>query len=252
MRCEQARAILIPADEPRIADADVARALAHAETCADCHVWIEHDRGVSRLIRESLPRYRAPQAVRERVYNVLAGERAARTAARARSLQRTRWVTASLVSLAAAVAALWVLQSEPVPEPGAIFVQDYLRKMVEREAIASSDREVVAAFLSRELGAPVLPPAVPGATLNGAEICLLDGQRGALLNYTMGGRKLSYYVVPNRGERVGPTPVAETVHLASEGAVRVVVWSDSKFAHAIVGDHSLDYLLTFAHAAGGY
>ncbi len=54
----------------------------------------------------------------------------------------------------------------------------------------------------------------------------------------MGGRDLSYYVVSNPGKRwAGPRPVAETVQLAAEGALQVVVWSDSIFAHAAGGGY---------------
>lgn len=254
MRCEEARAILIPADEPRIAEADVLRALEHAEACPGCRIWIEEDRDIARLIRRALPRPQAPREVRERIYQALARERApaaAPAARRSARLRRAPW--ALLPAAAGAALALWLLAPDPDPRgPGTIFVQDYLRKAVEREAIRSSSHEAVAAFLMRELGAAVQPPQVPGADLLGAEICLLEGERGARLTYIMGGREVSYYVVPGRGKLDGLASPKPATHLVSEGPLKVVLWSDERFAHAVVGEHSMDYLLTFAHAAGGY
>jgi anti-sigma factor RsiW len=251
VRCAEAQEILVPADEPRITDAAVERALAHAERCPACRASLERDRRVAALIRAALPRPAAPAALRERVCAALANERA-RTS-RHGGTRLGRHALAAVPAAAAALLALWAVRSDPAREPADAFVQDYLRKMVAEDAVESSDPAVVAAFLARELGIAFRPPASPGARLERAEICLLDGRRGALLEYRIRDRRLSYYVVP-RGDGVAPRrrPEARTVHLARRGPVHVVVWSDSSFAHAVLGDPPVEELVAFAHAAGGY
>lgn len=245
----------MPADEPRIADEDVLRALEHAERCPRCSAWIELDRRMAQLIREAFQREPAPQQVRERVYSVLARERASSPLTLRRRRRPAPWAALSLVALlvvGAALGTLWIVRLGDARAPGTVFVEDYLRKMVETERIVSSDPDAVAAFLTRELGVPMRPPLVPGAELKGAEICLLGGRRGALLTYTMGGREVSYYAVRGGGRLAGSKPSVQTVDFGSAKAVGLVVWSDGEFDHAVLSDLSSDYLLTFAHAAGGY
>lgn len=251
MRCERAQAILIPADEPRIADEDVLRALEHAEHCPRCRAWIESDLETAEWIRRAAPRPRAPREVRDRLFEMLARERASPPPAPSRPPARTRLAVAAAAVFALVAALLWILR--PAPEDaGSIFVQDYVRKAVEQEAIRSSNPEMVSAFLMRELGAAIRPPSVRAAQLAGAEVCLLDGQRGALLTYVMEGRPLSFYVVPKRGRiadlaRGDPTPV-----FTLEGTLKVILWSDDRFAYAVVGEQSADDLQAFARAARGY
>lgn len=257
MRCEEARTFLVPADEPRIADRDVLRAIEHAERCSKCAAWIQLDRRMAQLIRETFPRDPAPQEVRERVYSALARERAGAPAGVRRWRRRGPRASLAVLSLAAAltlvaIATLEIVRPGGARQPGTVFVEDYLRKMVETEEIVSSDPTAVAAFLTRELGVPIRPPVVPGAELKAAEICLVGGRRGALLKYTMGGRELSYYAVRGEGRLAGPKPSVQTVEFASAKALRLVLWSDGEFDHAVLSDLPPDYLLTFAHAAGGY
>lgn len=75
MRCEEAQAILVPPDDPRITYSDVARALEHADACPRCRTWVDADHETARLIRERAPRTATPQAVRHRIYAALARER---------------------------------------------------------------------------------------------------------------------------------------------------------------------------------
>ncbi|MGD2218328.1 MAG: hypothetical protein PVJ64_16340, partial [Gemmatimonadales bacterium] len=82
MDCRRTRRTLWPADGLRVGDTEVEAALAHAEECACCSEFLEEDRRVAQLIRESVPRVRAPRELKERLYTALARERAGSPASR--------------------------------------------------------------------------------------------------------------------------------------------------------------------------
>ncbi len=62
MQCNEVRRILWPADSLRLGDEKVEEALRHAESCARCHAFLDRDRQLAQLIRESVPRAQAPPA----------------------------------------------------------------------------------------------------------------------------------------------------------------------------------------------
>ncbi len=80
--CSAARERLSLADILGVSDSEVEVALEHAEKCLVCQVFLEEDRRVARLIREAVPRVRAPRELRERLYLALARERAGLAAER--------------------------------------------------------------------------------------------------------------------------------------------------------------------------
>jgi hypothetical protein len=72
MDCRETRRTLRSADVLRLSDAEVEGALEHAEACPACGAFLEVDRRVARLIRESISPVCAPPEFRERLYAALA------------------------------------------------------------------------------------------------------------------------------------------------------------------------------------
>ena len=264
MDCARAREILWPADHPRLAEDDVVEARRHVEECQSCDRALAYDGALSavfaRLREEDIP-----VRVRERVYNTLARARARaggeRGGSRALGGRRPRPGTAVFGTLAlgvvAAMALYWSLTPESLAGPGSgwreaeAFIEDYVRRAVRQDHVTTSDPSVVIRFLARELGRTVGLVEVAGFEIEGAEVCLLEGRRGAMVVYRRGGQVLSYYVLPTLGGSPR-TPVIQTPGPpVDEAGASVVTWATPDADYALVGDVSAEELLRAARGAPG-
>jgi anti-sigma factor RsiW len=246
--CVEARRILWPADGLRVGDAEVEAALAHAEVCVSCSDFLEEDRRVARLIRDSVPRVRAPRELRERLYTALARERAGPRASPevGRRVRRPWAVAAVLVAgLALGLAGSWLAGGSRRAPMASAFAEDYLRRVVEQDELLTADRQQIASFFARELGVATPPPTVPEFELQRATICLMNGRRGGVVEYESRGRQLSYYIIPHAGKAtVESSGVdASTIEggssepgLSSERGLGVATWWDNGHQHALVGN----------------
>ena len=257
MDCKDARAKLWPPDQPRLAKKDVLEAREHIDSCPGCREYFEQDR----ILLDAYGRLRegkAPLPVRENVFDALAQARGeelrgvppTRSAARATPgwVRRSGWA----VLLAAGVALVMFALPDSVPEgielgrvadEGAVFVEDYLRRAVGQDHIVTSDPDEVERFLARELGMKLDPIRVEGLELERAEICLLEGRRGAMIVYKKDGRVVAHYMVPREGTVPREPSVTRT---EGPGEMPVVTWSSPAVEQALVGELSPDMLLRIA------
>ena len=250
MDCRETRRVLWPADILRVSDADVERALEHAETCEGCGKFLEQDRRVARLIHDAVPRVRTPRELRERLYTALARERAGPATARATGRRRTgRWLAVgALIVAGVALSATghWLVGLGRAAPPAAAFAEDYLRRVVEQQELQSTDRQEIASFFAREIGVNVPPPAVPEYEVERATICLMNGRRGGVVEYRADGRQFSYYVLPLGRGGAGLRGGVDVRLVASDGGwfpavgrergLGVATWWDGKYQHALVGN----------------
>jgi anti-sigma factor RsiW len=246
MDCREARRILWPADSLRVGDTEVEAALAHAEECVFCSGFLGEDRRVAQLIRDSVPRVRAPRELRERLYTALARERAGSTPLRQVHWRRP-WTVAALVTagLAIGLAGHWLIDASRSAPAATAFAEDYLRRVVEQEELRTTDRQQIASFFARELGVSMPPPNVPEFRVQRATICLMNGRRGGVVEYESQGRQLTYYLIPLQREgAVKPSGVDARVieggssepGLTSERGLGVATWWDGEHQHALVGN----------------
>lgn len=251
MDCFEARAALWPPERPRLADADVTGARDHTARCPECQAYFAQDR----MLLDSydrIRRARAPRSVRERVFDALAHERAGAATEELRAASpdgrpwRGRLATAAML-VAALGSVAWMTTTEgPLPDE-AMFVEDYLRRAVGADHIESSDPAEVTRFLTRELGVAVAPIEGHGLELLRAEICLLEGRRGAMIVYKREGEVISHYMVPREGgESRSPAP-GRTLEGAG-GAPAVITWASPSLEQALVGDVSTASLMGLAGA----
>jgi len=142
-----------------------------------------------------------------------------------------------LAAVTAAVAVLAFDRWGPSPagdRDGREFVEDYLRRAVGEDYIETGNPREIAHFLARELGVPLDPLRVEGLEIARAEICLLDGLRGAMVLYRdSADRVISHYMVPRSDGRV-----RQPARSAGEGnaAPTVITWSDGEVEQALVGE----------------
>ena len=260
MDCSKARRALWPPEKPKLAEAAVLKAREHVEACVACRSYFDQDRH----LLDAYARVRsvqAPRRIRERVFDVLARERArslglpeaAAPRPPARKHEMRRWIlvaTAAAAGLIAGSGVLFVQNAADSPQEGELFVEDYLRRAVGEDRIVTSDPDEVGRFLTRELGRPIALITVEGLEVTGAEICLLDGRRGAMIQYREADRQISHYVVPRSG-----TEERESALLASSsqglpvGALTVITWATHEIEQALVGDAPPDRLLELASSA---
>jgi hypothetical protein len=129
-----------------------------------------------------------------------------------------------------------------------MFVEDYLRRAVGAEHIQSSDPVEVTTFVTRELGQPFAPITIDGVELERAEICLLEGRRGAMIVYKIEGEVVSHYVVPRPGGVVRPPRFGRELGRGA-GAPSVITWATPRLEQALVGVVPADALMLLARRA---
>jgi len=244
MKCQQAREVLWPPERPRLVDPLTADARKHVEGCEACASWLAQDRAIIDAYA-TLRQQRTPQPIRERVFDALARERAARPT----SDDAARMSEFSPVRRAVGVAALLLLtgvglilgfQAYGSGSTGsatdAALVQDYIRRAVGEDRLTTSNPHEISRFLMRELGIMVRPASIDGLRVTGVEVCLLDGQRAAMIRYSYRDQELAHYIIP--GEATGERSPALSVprDQTRPGSPSVVSWSRGAFEEALVAD----------------
>lgn len=271
VNCSQARHSLWPPERPRLAETDVLEARRHVQGCPACESYFAQDRSLLEAYKRA-SQERAPRSLRERVFDALARERARslgfspskggessvggvapagveRPAARR---LRRRWALAAAVSVAGLLAGGFVVSVQNAPatlNDGGLFAEDYLRRAVAEERIVSSDAGEIGRFLTRELGRPIQPLRVAGLRLTGAEICLIEGRRGAMIRYVEDGREIFHYLLPRDGtERRDPEP-ASAWSSGSTGGPSLITWATPELEQALLGAVPEDHLMELARNA---
>ena len=256
MTCAEARATLWPLRQLTLVAGRIKKAQQHIEGCSECQAYLEDSQSLSKAY-ENLAVTKAPLQLRDRVYAAIAEERASQTVPAsttpAQPLGWRRGLTAGWRVAAVAVIALGsgtlVARTSTTPDSGAVFVDDYLRRAVGQERIVTSDPVRVGRWLARELGLPMGPMQVAGLELEGAEICLLNGRRGAMIQYSLDGAHISHYLVPRRGATEREPAIGLEGRDADAGMPPLVTWSTNSLEQALVGELESERLLALARAA---
>lgn len=165
---------------------------------------------------------------------------------------RWRWGGIALVSLVAPGSNQGIDQGANTASVQSAFVEDFLRRAVQAEHIETSDPGEVARFLVRELGvATPLPVPIRNFELTGAEVCIVEGVRGAVVLYKQDGRILYHYLIPQQRE-ASAEPRISTVRppewSGQAGFPSVVTWGSEQIQQALVGDLPPDELLAMARS----
>jgi anti-sigma factor RsiW len=207
----------------------------HAGGCPDCRRFLEDMRRMGEEIRATLPRPTAPIEVRDRLFRSIAQ---ARTGGGDHSRRLWRRRLGAGLAAALLLGGAWLgwraaLDGRSV-QPGALsaIAEDHLQ--AQRSAgLISSDSTEVARWLHERLPFGVEVPLFPEARLAGARLLLVGGQSGAVVEYAIAGRSLSYYILPG-GASDGATEPRQ-VREASRAGYRIVSWEDAGLTHALIG-----------------
>jgi anti-sigma factor RsiW len=183
--------------------------------------------------------------VRERVFRALARARS-QPSRSSRALQPAWWAALAAVAVALTlVTGVWLGErTASPPDPIVAFVDEHVRA-VKGEGIASPDSLSVARWLASRLPFRVEIPLFPESQLRGARLCLMDGRRGAAIEYDVRGQALSYYVIAYDSGKANDLP--GRIRHAGRTGYRVVAWHASGLTHAIVGGLPESRLTALAH-----
>jgi anti-sigma factor RsiW len=111
--------------------------------------------------------------------------------------------------------------------------EDHMRA-TRGDGLVSSDSTSVSRWLAARLPFAMEVPELPGLRIRGARLCLMDGRRGGVVEYSSEGRPVSYFVVPD-GEPAERPPIGE-LRSAVRAGYHVVTWREPGLVHALVGD----------------
>jgi hypothetical protein len=233
MSCGEARRLLWPDAGPRAVTAEIEVAEGHLAGCEECRIFREEMRRLARLTHDRAPRPHAPLAVRDRLFNTVARARTGSSASRHPGLGR--WAAlAALIALALGLAVVWGSRGAARSDPLAGFAEDHIRA-TRGDGIVSGDSAVVARWLASRLPFAMDVPSLPNLELRGARLCIMDGRRGGVVEYSAEGRSVSYFVVP-----VWPAPATPPrpgeLRLVSREGYHVAAWGEPGLVHALVGD----------------
>jgi len=264
MNCSDARVGLWPPERPRLVGGEVAAARRHVSDCGACGAYFAQDRALLDLY-DRARRVPAPLDVRERVFDALArarwgthrdrlsaGEqpRSEEPRSTARAVRHHLRRLGTLPTAVAAVLAL-VLVSEfrPIAKTSGydsdMFVEDYLRRAVGQDHIETANPAEVTRFLERELGLRIEPIRSAGLDLQRAEICLLEGRRGAMIVYKQNGVQVAHYLIP-RDDAEARAPALSGRPRLDAGDMPVVTWATPRVEQALVGEVGAEQLLQMA------
>jgi hypothetical protein len=247
MSCGRARRLLWPDAGPREATADVLAAREHAARCPDCQRFLEDMRRLGDRIRDAVPRPAAPLEVRDRLFRSVARARTGRAGRAAGQWRRGLGAGLAAALLLGGAWLGWRVATNTAPlrsdALGAI-AEDHVRS--QRSAgLVSSDSAAVVRWLSERLPFGVEVPLFPGARLAGARLLLVGDRSGAVVEYAIEGRSLSYYILPGGGSDAAAEP--RRVRVASRAGYRIAAWEDAGLTHALVAGLPGPRLVELAH-----
>jgi hypothetical protein len=247
MTCGRARRLLWPDTGPREATAEIVAAREHLSGCPQCQRFVEDMRRLSERIREVMPSPQAPVEVRDRLFKAIAR---VRTDNPPRSIARRHWRWALGLAAALLAGGIWLglrlVQERSTAQGDALaaLAEDHLRS-VRNTGLASSDSLEVARWLGDRLPFGVDVPIFPDAQLKGARLLLVDHRSAAVMEYTIAGRSLSYYVLP--ASDADAAAMERDIRLAARAGYQIAAWEDAGLTHALVAGLPGPKLVELAH-----
>ncbi|MGH7557486.1 MAG: hypothetical protein ACREMD_06860 [Gemmatimonadota bacterium] len=232
--CGQARRMLWSDKGPCAFDGEALAARRHVELCADCRVFFKEMGALRDAVRGSLGEEVAPIEIREAMYARLAESRLERRGRRWRA-----GFAAAAVLAVVLVGAVVLLRPSSPGAPLVSMLAGEHAKALGGDRLSSADPGEVERWLAARVSFAVHVPEFTGARLTGARICLAEDGRGAVVEYAIGDRRLSYFVLPSRSDGL---PIGPGLTHAAESGYRMVVWRDTGLVHALVGAVSREQL----------
>ncbi|MEX1185286.1 MAG: hypothetical protein WEA80_01685 [Gemmatimonadaceae bacterium] len=224
--CGAARLLLLDRSAVRRVDERRLAAERHAETCPRCRMFIRECEATATLLKETLS-VAPPVEFRDKLFGAVAAARTGVPASR-----RVPYVAAAVI-VASSVGLLfgYGLTSRRGPDNMiASIVADHAITGAD-DRLESSDASEVEAWLAARVAHAVMVPVLSGGRVVGARICITPQGRGAVVEYEIDGRRVSYFIL------AAPPGVRadDAVRLAGIKGYSIAHWRDRGLVHAFVG-----------------
>jgi anti-sigma factor RsiW len=214
MDCRTASMLLQPCFDGELDEGTAATVRAHIAGCAVCSREMAALQALREAMTRSLPRYEAPQSLRDRISASISGAHSAavgspppRHSLPRRSLPRWLAVAASLLlvaSLSVGLTRTWMGSNSESASSELLLhdlVSSHLRALAATSSVdvPSSDRHAVRPWFAGRV--EVAPPAIDlsqqGFELLGGRVDYVGGRRVAVLVYKHGQHVIDLYVLPD-------------------------------------------------------
>ena len=241
MRCDEARPRLDAYVDGELAERERAALLEHIADCPQCGPEAAALERLRAGIRQHVPAYRAPEALRSQIRFALRRE-AATSAPAARASGWLAYAASLLLAVALGSGGTFVLLGERQADTlTAELVDSHLRSLLGNHLtdVASSDRHTVKPWFAgrTDLSPPAIDLGAEGFPLVGGRLDLIAGQPVPALVYKRGQHVINLFVLPaSRGGR-------------GEGVVRrgynLRHWDEGDLGFWVVTDASTPELAEF-------
>lgn len=252
MQCSSARKHLYRAEQTSSESlshpvaAEVARAEAHLESCADCREFFGSEERLKALLRTRAPREAASAVLREQVLSRLAEERRPAGAShlgRIIGSRRVAWASVALLMIAVLAGGFW-LRSQRSDRASqrltSVLVDDHARYLSGETEVTSTDPETVQAWFRGKVDFSFRLPKEGGLTLIGGRLCYLQNRRAALLLYGPPAQRVSLFILDGSDvdlpqERIVKLDERPCLVETKKG-YNVVMWKERGLLYGMVSD----------------
>jgi anti-sigma factor (TIGR02949 family) len=255
MDCTSVRERLHDLVRGRAEAQDAADLRAHLAGCAACRHEEQAERLLDQALDERLPRYAAPEALRERISAQLRGARP--RSAGPQTPRRGLPAQWGLAAAAIALAALGYVAGQTIPVRSGAgerladeVVTDHLRALASthpHDVESSSSHEVKPWFEGRIDFAPVVPADRGELRLLGGSIGYVGDRKAAVISYGLRHHRLTLLAFPRAGlPGFEHAPQAGPPRRIDRRGFEVAWWAAGDVGYALVGDVGGEELVQLA------
>lgn len=212
----------------------------HLDTCSDCQIFLRRDASLRRrlqALRAATTGRGFPENAREALMARIAREGETsrpdiQPAPTGRSRRFPAWTEAAVAAAAAVVllaGGLSISQSIEEPLSDGAFAQDFIQAALPEIELNNVTVTQVAAFYEEQFGDLMSPAKLLDAPITRVAVCVVEGRRGAMVEYDFKGERLVYYQLPLDGGRA-----SNDLRSGREGDLNVTRWGDDRSEHVLV------------------
>lgn len=252
-RCEQVLERLWPPTEPGgLETPELVAAREHLEGCTACQAFLCRDENLGRRLREldAVGSASLPEACRVELQQLLKSDSVDSEAdsevtsiQSRRRIRRPAWteVAAAAAAIALIAGGLTISRSIEAPLTDGAFTTDFIHTALPGTASGDVAPTQVAAFYAEQFGERMDPARLLDARVTRVTVCEVQGNRGAMVEYELGGERLVYYQLPLDGRRA-----PSHLHTGQVGRLNVARWGDDRSEHVLVSSLPIENLEEYA------
>jgi len=253
--CEQALETLWPPTESgRFESPELTAAREHVEQCTACQAFLCRDDNLGKRLREldTVGSASLSEACRAKLQQLLKSDSVDSEAYSEVTFiqlrRRIRWPawTEGIAAAAAIVliaGGLAISRSIGAPLTDGAFTTDFIRTELPGLESGGVTPTQVAAFYAKQFGERMDPARLLDAHVTRVTVCVVQGNRGAMVEYELGGERLVYYQLPLDGRRA-----PSHLHSGQVGELNVARWGDDRSEHVLVSSLPVENLEEYDQA----